>query len=169
MAIGILKTMNMTPWDNSARYDTTGDIVTGLIIGAVIGLILGLLGAFLSSQDEAPKPTKTPGTKILALAYMVTVTVMLGSMFGFIFGGGVSVRNSGDFEREKDQTLQTWMEEEYSVNLNTEDTLTLKYSLRSRTDLTVNIDGKLTNVHLVEADEGGALLATSESTLIEQK
>jgi hypothetical protein len=162
--------MNMTPWDNTLRYDTTGDIVTGTIIGTVIALILGALCLFLFVLNETPQEKKEARNNGLSShAEAIFVLVMLGAMFGFMGGGVASVPNTGDFNRERVQNLQSWLKDEYAIDVDIEDAQTLKYSLQSRSDIAVTIDGRLTNVHLVKADEGGVLLATSDTTLIEQK
>jgi hypothetical protein len=164
--------MNMTPWDNTAEFDMGGYLITGAVIGTAITLTIAVIVILLIIVvgRKTPKMTDPDDDNALSTVGAMTIFSLMGAPFGLLVGVFVGVGNIPVFWDQQDQSLQAWVDERYSLDIDTDDAHTLRYSTYSRTDLAVTIDGKLTNVHLVEADKGGVLLATSESSkLIDQK
>jgi hypothetical protein len=163
--------MNMIPWDHTAEFDMMGHIITGAIIGvAITSTIMVIAALIMMLRPKTPKNKKpVDDNQISVGAGMVSFSLM-GAPIGLVVGVFIGFGNMPVFWEQQDQSLQVWVNERYSLDIDTDDARTLRYSTYSRTDLAVTIDGNPTNVHLVEVNEGGVLLATSESSkLIEQK
>jgi hypothetical protein len=162
--------MNMTPWNNTAEFDMVGHIITGAIIGMSITSTMMVIVALIIMLRPKTSKIKKPvdDDQISTGVGMVSFSLM-GAPLGLLVGVFVGFGNMPVFWEQQDQSLQAWVNEEYSLDIDADDARTLRYSTSFRSDLAVTIDGKLTNVHLTKADEGGVLLATSDTTLIEQK